>query len=129
LVTPPAKQVANAQIILTDRQRIACYLLGPTLLTGTNIGSADAVENPTSSAWYVNVHFTNDDFVKKVATVEQYKQIAIVLDGVVEATPTIQPGIAGQDVVVSGPFNEVTAREVAARIDPSSRSRSPQTTP
>lgn len=127
LVTPPAKQTRDAQIVLTDLQKSACYVLGPTLLTGTNVGSADAVVDPTSALWIVNVHFTNDDFVNKVASVELNKQIAIILDGVVQSAPTIEPGITGSDVTISGLYDEATARAVAARIDPSSRSRTPAT--
>jgi hypothetical protein len=127
LVTPPAKQTSDAQIVLTDRQKSACYELGPTLLLGTNVGSADAVADPTSSSWIVNVHFTNDDFVKKVASVELNKQIAIVLDGVVQSAPKVDPGITGSDVTISGGYDQATARGTAARIDPSSRSRTPET--
>ena len=127
LVTAPAKQTPGAQVVLADVQKLSCYVLGPTLLTGRNVGSADAVSDPATGAWDVNVHFANDDFVQKVAKPYVDKQIAIELDGVVQSAPTINPGITGSDVTISGAFDEATARDVAARIDPSSRSRTPET--
>jgi hypothetical protein len=75
----------------------------------------------------VNVHFANDDFVKDVATREVGRQIAIVLDGVVQSAPVVNAGITGEDVTITGNYDESTARDVAARIDPSSRSRVPET--
>jgi preprotein translocase subunit SecD len=77
----------------------------------------------------VNVHFANNDFVTKVARSNVGKQIAVILNGVVQSAPTIESGITGDDVFISGNYNEATARDVAARIDPSSRSRTPQTAP
>jgi hypothetical protein len=127
LVTAVAKQTPTADIILADGQKSSCYLLGPTLLTDQNVGFADAVIDPTTSAWTVDVHFNNDDFVQKVASVEVGKQIAIILDGVVQSAPTVNAGIAGRDVTIAGDFDEATARRIAARIDPSSASRTPET--
>jgi preprotein translocase subunit SecD len=127
LVTAPTKRTPGARVVLADAQKVSCFVLGPTLLTGRNVGSADAVSNPTTGAWEVNVHFDNDDFVKKVASVEVDRQIAIVLDGVVQSAPTVTPGIAGRDVTVSGDFDEATARHIAARIGPSGASSTPKT--
>jgi preprotein translocase subunit SecD len=110
VVTPdrPARQV-----ILADKDKTFCYLLGPTILTGRNIGSATAVVNSSSGAWQVDAHFTNNDFVTKVAAPNIGKQIAIVLDGVVQSAPTIQAGITGQDVTITGNFSSKDAHELA----------------
>jgi hypothetical protein len=126
-VTVPAEQTPDAHILLADAKKTSCYELGPTLLTETGSVSADAVMNDTSSVWQVDVRFANDDFVKKVATPEVGKQIAIVLDGVVQSAPTVNQGITGRDVTITGNYDEAAARDVAARIDPSSRSRVPET--
>jgi hypothetical protein len=126
-VTAPAEQAPDAHILLADRTRTYCYDLGPTLLTGTDVAAADAVANPSTSLWQVDVRFANDDFAKKVAAVEIGKQIAIVMGGVVQSAPTINAGITGNIVTISGGYDEATAREIAARIDPSSRSRIPET--
>jgi preprotein translocase subunit SecD len=113
LVTPEEKNKADQTVILPDREKTACYILGPTVLTGKNIGSADAVVDPTSAAWIVNVHFKNNDFVTKVATPYVGKQVAIVLDQEVVSAPTINSGITGQDVTISGNFSDKDAHNLA----------------
>ncbi|HEV7526738.1 MAG TPA: hypothetical protein VGP92_17355, partial [Acidimicrobiia bacterium] len=114
---PPASTATEpAQIALPDRKRTACYVLGKVLLTGHDIVTAQAVVNPTTAAWEVNLHFANDNFVTKVAAPYEGRQIAIVVDGVVESAPTINPGITGQDVTISGSFDEATARAIARRL-------------
>ncbi|MCU1466559.1 MAG: protein-export rane protein SecD/SecF family, partial [Actinomycetia bacterium] len=109
-VTP---DVADKQVILPDSKKTACYLLGPTILTGRNVGTATATVNPTTAAWEVQVHFKNDDFVKKVAQPYVNKQVAIELDGVVQSAPNINQGITGQDVTISGNFSSKEAHQLA----------------
>jgi len=118
LVTTADQPGNNA--ILADRQKTSCYLLGPTILTETNVRSADAAFDRIANAWDVNVQFANDDFVKDVASVYVNRQIALILDGVVESAPTVNPGITGSDITISGSFDESTARAIATRLDPSS---------
>jgi preprotein translocase subunit SecD len=110
LVTP---DVAGKQVVLPDLKHTACYLLDPTILTGRNVGTASAVVDPTTAAWTVNVHFKNDDFVKKVAVPYVGKQVAIELDGIVQSAPTINQGITGQDVTISGNFSSKEAHQLA----------------
>jgi len=117
-VTPPAHQTADAHIVLADRKKTVCYLLGPTLLSTRGVKSAQARADAVTGAWVVNVTFANDDFVRKVAATEVGKQIAIILGGVVEAAPTINAGINGRDVTIAGEFNEATAKRVAGAIAP-----------
>jgi preprotein translocase subunit SecD len=109
-VTP---DVADKQVILPDSKKTACYLLGPTILTGRNVGTATATVNSTTAAWEVQVHFKNDDFVKKVAQPYVNKQVAIELDGVVQSAPNINQGITGQDVTISGNFSSKEAHQLA----------------
>jgi hypothetical protein len=120
LVTPRAKQTARDSVVLPDRSHSTCYLLGPTLLTGHDISTADAVIDPTIAEWTVNLHFANNDFVAKVAVPYVGRQIAIVLNGVVESAPTINSGITGQDVTISGQFDEATAKGIASSLAPPS---------
>jgi preprotein translocase subunit SecD len=109
-VTPdrPAQQV-----ILPDKDKVLCYLLGPTIMTGRNIGSASAVVNTSSGAWQVDVTFKNDDFVNLIASKYVNKQIAIVLDGVVQSAPTINSGITGRNVTITGNFSSKEAHQLA----------------
>lgn len=114
-VTPNATDKANdpKPVVLPDLDKTFCYVLGPTILLGNNVGSATAVVDPTTAAWTVNVHFKNNDFVTKVATPYVGKQVAIVLDGVVQSAPTINAGITGQDVTISGNFTSKQAHNLA----------------
>jgi preprotein translocase subunit SecD len=110
LVTP---DVADKQVVLPDLNHTACYLLGPTILTGRGVGTASAIIDTTTAAWIVNVHFKNNDFVTKVAVPYVNKQVAIELDGVVQSAPTINQGITGKDVTISGTFTSKQAHQLA----------------
>jgi len=116
LATPREKATAGANVILPDRKHQLCYLLGPTLMTGRDIGSADAVINPTSATWQVNLTFKNDDFVNKVAKPYVNQDVAIELDNVVQSAPRINPGITGRDVQITGSFSESEARALALAL-------------
>jgi preprotein translocase subunit SecD len=119
LVTPRGKDTtANPQEVLPDRpdkngRHQICYVLGPTLLTGRAISSASSTFDSSQGGWLIEVHFKNDDFVNKVAKPEVNKQVAIVLDGVVQSAPTLQPGITGRDVQITGSFTEQEASNLA----------------
>ena len=119
LATAPANQAVDRQVIIADRSKSACYLLGPTILTGEHVASVEVVQSDVTNDWELDLHFDNDDFVKKVASVYVGKQIAIVVDGVVESAPTINQGITGRDVTISGAFDKATATSVGERIMPS----------
>ncbi len=105
--------VADQSVVLPDLNKTVCYLLGATILTGRNVGTASAVVNTQTAAWEVNVHFKNNDFVTKVATPYVNQQVAIELDGVVQSAPTINAGITGQDVTISGSFTSKQAHNLA----------------
>jgi preprotein translocase subunit SecD len=103
---------------LRDRDQTACYLVGPVILGGEGIEWARPDLNPTTSEWELNVHFANDDFVTKVATPYVGRQIAIVVDGVVQSAPTVNQGITSRDVTISGNFTRVEAENLARRLAP-----------
>jgi hypothetical protein len=127
-ITSSGPGTADDQAILPDTKNTICYILGPTLLSETDVDSADAMVDPTTAAWIVNVHFENDDFVTKVAAPEVNRQIAIVLGDVVQSAPFINPGISGRDVTISGSFDEAGARNLAELISPSAVDVLPTTT-
>lgn len=113
VATPRAKQQADQPVILpgagSDPQ---CYALGPTILTGKNVSGA-AARYDSTSGWLVDVTFRTNDFVTKVAGPMVGKNVAIELDGVVESAPTINPGITGKKVQISGRFSEKDAHNLA----------------
>jgi preprotein translocase subunit SecD len=123
LVTPPEQNTAAAQeVILPERPAkpgqtpTICYVLGPTLMTGKDVGSATASVDPTTASWIVQVHFKNNDFVTKVATPYVGKQVAITLDQEVVSAPTINQGITGQDVQITGNFSSHDANQLALAL-------------
>jgi preprotein translocase subunit SecD len=109
-VTP---DLADKSVVLPDLRKTFCYVLGPTILTGRNVGTASAVVNSQNAEWEVNVHFKNNDFVTKVAQPYVGKQVAIELDGVVQSAPTIGQNITGQDITISGSFTDKEAHQLA----------------
>jgi len=128
LSTPPASTCNGGQdvtpatpgkdVVLPDRAKTVCYILGPTLMNGAHVTSADVTVDRSSGVWMVTVSFDNNDFVIKVASPYVNKQVAIVVDGFVESAPTINPGIAGPDITISGSFDEATAHRIATEIAP-----------
>ena len=116
--TPPDQDKADAIVVLPGRTPPGApnrYQLGPTLLTGDAVSTADAAYE--NGAWGVNVKFTSQggqDFVNKVANPNVGKQVAIVLDGIVQSAPVINPGItAGNPVRISGSFTQQEAKDLA----------------
>jgi len=116
LITPPGSSASGARVVLADLQKTACFVLGPTLIDGTDVDGALAVKNPESSQWQVDIRFRNNDFVTKVAVPYVHRQIAIELDGVVQSAPVINPGITGRDVTISGTFTQTYARALALAL-------------
>jgi preprotein translocase subunit SecD len=89
-----------------------CYFVGPTLLTGRRVSTARA-QYDSSKGWAVEVTFRGNDFVNKIAVPEVNKDVAIVLDGVVQSAPKINPGITGRNVEISGSFSQGEAKDLA----------------
>jgi preprotein translocase subunit SecD len=110
------------EAVLFDRTRTNCYVLGPALLTGDRVDAASAMFDQNQRQWVVDVHFATNEFVTKVAQPLVNRVVAIVLDGVVQTAPTVNPGITGRDVQISGDYTRTEAIAVAAairRISPS----------
>jgi preprotein translocase subunit SecD len=109
----PANTDQAKQVVLPDRDKSACYVLGPAVVTGKSIGSARASYDSTSSQWVTNVTFKNNDFIDKVAGPYVNKLVAIELDGVVQSAPKINPGITDRNVQISGAFSQGEAKDLA----------------
>jgi len=88
--------------VLFDRKHQYCYfVVGPVLLTGADVESASVVYDPTESEWAVDLHWSNNDFLTKIAHPQVNKIVAIVLNGVVQSAPVINPGITGNEMSIS----------------------------
>jgi len=115
VLTPRSQQKAAQPEIIPSKigdKTAGCYFVGPTLLTGRRVSSAKA-RYDSSQGWTVDVTFKSDDFVTKVATPNVNKQVAIVLDGVVQSAPVIHTGITGRTVTISGTFTQTEAKNLA----------------
>jgi preprotein translocase subunit SecD len=110
--SPPDTDTAQ-QVILPDRTNSSCYVLGAAIVTGKSVGSSSVIYDSTSSQWAANVHFKNNDFLDKIAGPLVNKQVAIELDGVVQSAPTINPGITGRDVEITGAFTQGEAKQLS----------------
>ncbi len=118
VLTPSTANVASATVILPGRDTKsgtpdACYLLGPTLLNGRNVSSASSQYDSNTSSYVTEITFKTNEFVDKVAGPYVNKQVAIELDGVVQSAPTINPGITGKHVQISGSFTKGEASDLA----------------
>jgi len=117
LVTPLAdRRPTNVSEVLFDRRRAYCYLLGPTLVSGSSVDAASVVYDGATSTWAVNVHFDNNDFLAKIARPLVNKRVAVVLTGFVQSVMTIKSGMTGRNVEIVGGFTQVGAADVAAAI-------------
>jgi preprotein translocase subunit SecD len=85
-------------------------------MTGKDVGTANASVDPSTASWIVQVHFKNNDFVTKVAQPYVGKNVAITLDQEVVSAPTINQGITGQDVQITGNFSDHDAHQLALAL-------------
>ncbi|MCU1458926.1 MAG: protein-export rane protein SecD [Actinomycetia bacterium] len=112
---------ANQVVILPGRPQDkppVAYILCPAALTGKNVSGATATfisGGGSQGGWGVDATFRNGgaQFVSNIAQPLVNKQVAIVLDGVVQSAPTINAGITGSNVRISGSFTEGDAKDLA----------------
>ena len=105
------------QIVSCDVEGQAKYVLGASLLTGTEVKSALATIDTNGTVptgeWIVELSFKS---AKKWGDItEKYVQqrIAIVLDGLTESAPTINEKIPDGRARISGNFTKSSARSLA----------------
>jgi preprotein translocase subunit SecD len=108
----PPDMPADQPVVLPDRDGEYCYVLGPAIVTGRSVGSADS-QYDTAEGWVTTVKFKNDDFVDKIAQPLIGELVAIELDGVVQSAPEIREGITGRDVQISGDFTQGESEDLA----------------
>ena len=89
--------------------------LGPTLMSGREVKTASAVYRP-GEGWLVLLNFTDEGFSRFRDVAQQWylRQVAIVLDGVVQSYPTIQTQrFDSNEVQITGNFKEQEAKDLA----------------
>jgi preprotein translocase subunit SecD len=116
----------NACVVLPDKpggKDALRYYLGKAALTAKGNVSTAKAEFLSGTGWTVKMELTDSGSSKWDALAQQqfHKQVAIVLDGLVQSAPTIQPNDAsftsfGGTAVISGSFTGDEAETLAKLI-------------
>jgi preprotein translocase subunit SecD len=118
--TPRNQDNPSSYVILPDASATtsARYVLGPTELTGSIVKTALAVAPTVGGDWLVRVNFTGSGSPKFDAMAAKYvqKQVAIVLDGLVESAPTIQQSTFNGTADITGTFTQKQADNLALQL-------------
>jgi preprotein translocase subunit SecD len=116
-ITPREEDKPEAQVILpgTKDEQNARYVLGPSELTGRAVKDARAEVDPSTGEWKVAFTLTESGSKEfdALAARNLNKQVAIVLDGVVQSAPTIQQAKFEGSGEITGSFNEREAKDLA----------------
>ena len=118
--TDQVLDVADQPLFTCDRTKTEKYLLGPTLIEGSQLESAAAGVPQNNLAWVVDLTFDSEGaavFEKVTGAIAQrpspQNQFAIVLDGEVISAPSVSAAIPGGSAQISGSFTQKTATELA----------------
>lgn len=105
----------NSWVVVCDKDGVYKYLLKPAEVVGTDVKGANAVVGSNGQVitgdWQVTIQFKNSAF-QKLTSKTVGKQVAVMLDGVVQSAPTIQSEIAG-DAQITGTFTQKEASDLA----------------
>ncbi|MEU5878555.1 protein translocase subunit SecD [Spirillospora sp. NPDC047279] len=126
--TADGKPKAGEQSIADERGQP--MIIGPAVLTGDGIGSAEAsFDTQNVGGWFVTIKFRGEGGKawqqvtgKAACAVGDERRIAIVLDGKVISSPGVvqdvacNVGIAGGSTQITGEFSPEEAKELAALV-------------
>jgi len=112
LLTPPDEDEAAATVALLGSTGQTGFVLAPAQLTGEVIEEAVAT---FQGQWIVDLSFNDEGAIlfDQMAVENYERQVAIVLDGVVESAPTINATEFKGQAVISGSFDEAEAKNLA----------------
>ena len=112
LLTPPEEDEATATVALLGSAGQMGFVLAPAELTGEVIEEAAAT---FQGQWIVNLSLNDEGALlfDQMAVANYERQVAIVLDGVVESAPTINAVEFNGQAVISGSFDEAEAKNLA----------------
>lgn len=116
----PFPDVADQPLFSCSQDGAAKYLLGPVLVQGNDVTDAQAGVPNNQLNWVVNLQFNSQgasDFEKITGVLasrqEPMNRFAIVLDGAVVSSPSLQSSIPGGRAEISGSFTQASATELA----------------
>ena len=112
LLPPPEEDEATATVALLGSAGQMGFVLAPAELTGEVIEEAVAT---FQGQWIVNLSLNDEGALlfDQMAVANYERQVAIVLDGVVESAPTINAVEFNGQAVISGSFDEAEAKNLA----------------
>ncbi len=112
LLTPPEEDAATATVALLGSDGQFGFVWAQAQLTGEVIEEALAT---FQGQWIVNLSPNDEGAVgfDQMAVANYERQVAIVLDGVVESAPTINATEFNGQAVISGSFDEAEAKNLA----------------
>ncbi|MDP9072947.1 MAG: protein translocase subunit SecD, partial [Actinomycetota bacterium] len=126
--TAAAQDVQTATVMLPQADKngnadpsSTRYLLGPATLTGKVVSTATAFPPDLTQGqpnWFVQVKLTSSGSPEfdKLAQANYQKQVAIVLDHVVESAPTMNAQNYNGTAVISGNFTQGSAKNLALEL-------------
>ncbi len=115
------------QLDVSDQPLFSCetdgatkYLLGPTLIEGSDLTGANAGIPQQGIQWVVNLQFNAagstafENATRELSSrTEPENRFAIVLDGKSISAPSVNQAIPGGQAEISGSFNQQSANELA----------------
>jgi len=117
--TPSPRRADDAaEITACELGGAATYVLGPAEEIAVASANATAqVGAVATGEWVVEVTLTDAAAWEALTTKYIGKQLAIVLDGIVQSAPTVQEAIPGGSAHISGEFTESESRRIAAVLE------------
>ncbi|MCD2195498.1 protein translocase subunit SecD [Actinomycetospora endophytica] len=102
-------------LVACDRNGQAKYVLGPSILSGTEVANATASPNQQGAGFVINVDFksTGAGIWGQYTGANIGKAVAFALDSQVVSAPTIQAAQPGGNSQISGNFNQQSATDLA----------------
>jgi preprotein translocase subunit SecD len=116
----PQVDVSDQPLFSCDRTGTEKYLLGPTLIEGNELTSANAGIPQNGIQWVVNLQFNGEGSTQfenatraLASRTDPMNRFAIVLDGSSISAPSVSTAIPGGAAQISGGFTQQTATDLA----------------
>jgi len=116
----PQVDVSDQPLFSCDRTGTEKYLLGPTLIEGNELTSANAGIPQNGIEWVVNLQFNGEGSTQfenatraLAAKTDPMNRFSIVLDGASISAPSVSTAIPGGAAQISGGFTQQTATDLS----------------
>ena len=116
----PQVDVADQPLFSCSREGTEKYLLGPTLIEGNQLTSANAGIPQNGIEWVVNLQFDGEGSTRfenatraLAAKSDPMNRFSIVLDGASISAPSVSTAIPGGAAQISGGFTQQAATDLA----------------